>query len=99
MDGGSGFEEACVFRDDEEAVGLCEGGEVAGAVPGDEGDLRKLRDGWIEFAIGGEEAGESGFGFAVGVAGEVGEDEAGVDFAAAGEGGKDGCGEEVEGGG
>ena len=68
-------------------------------MPGDEGDLREFVDGWIECAECGEEAGEAGLGFAIGVAGEMGEDEARVNFAAAGEGGEDRCGEEMERGG
>jgi hypothetical protein len=91
VDGGTGFEEACIFGDDEEAVGVREGGKVAGSVPRDELNLRELRDGCGEFAMCRQEAGEARFGFAVSVAREAGENEAWMNLAAASESCEDGC--------
>ena len=87
----------CVFRDDEEAVGLSEGGEIAGALPENRGDLREGVNRWIECAERGKKAREAGLGFAIGIGGELREDEARIGFPAAGECGEYGGGEEEEG--
>lgn len=78
-----------------EAVGAGEGGEIAGALPGDDLDLGDLA-GWLaEVAVGGQKAGEAGF--AAPVACELGEGEARLGAHVSAKRGEDGRGEEVEG--